>query len=402
MICITKEEAKRFLVNYQGLSSFVRGKEGIENYIKKVGCIQYDPLNVVGRNTDLVMQARVLDYRPEMLEELLYKDRKLIDGWDKMMSIYHLKDWPYLKRIREAHVRENLHVMKQRGMHEALDYLDTVKEILRAEGAKYSREIALSGGQKGRWSSNKYSNVALDHLFHMGEIGIAKKTNSQKCFDVIENLFEEQLLRSEDPFTTEDEFLRWYILRRIGSIGMLWSRNGGGWLGHFISDKKKRDQVIRQLVEEDCICPIQIEGVKDQLYIRKENSSDLQNLKELEKKEIRILAPLDNLLWDRGLVEVVFDFNYSWEVYVPQDKRKYGYYVLPVMYGENIIARFEPVKSTLGEPLQIKNWWWEEKVDIDENMIRAIKDGLQQFSFYLEITNDSDEYMNKISTGFAY
>ncbi|MBN2222206.1 MAG: winged helix DNA-binding domain-containing protein, partial [Vallitaleaceae bacterium] len=280
--------------------------------------------------------------------------------------------------------------------------LDTVKEILRAEGAKYSREIALSGGQKGRWSSNKYSNVALDHLFHMGEIGIAKKTNSQKCFDVIENLFEEQLLRSEDPFTTEDEFLRWYILRRIGSIGMLWSRNGGGWLGHFISDKKKRDQVIRQLVEEDCICPIQIEGVKDQLYIRKENSSDLQNLKELEKKEIRILAPLDNLLWDRGLVEVVFDFNYSWEVYVPQDKRKYGYYVLPVMYGENIIARFEPVKSTLGEPFQIKNWWWEEKVDIDESMIRAIKDGLQQFSFYLEITNDSDEYMNKISTGFAY
>lgn len=396
MIHISKEDAKKFLVNYQGLASFSKGKEAMEAYIQKVGCIQFDPLNVVGRNTDLVMQSRIQDYNPKMLEELLYTDRVLIDGWDKMMSVYHLKDWPSLKRVREAHVRENLYVMRNRGMYEALEHLDTVKEILRTEGAKFSREIDLSGGEKGRWSSNKYSNVALDHLYHMGEIGVAKKANSQKCFDVIENLVEEQILKSEDPFVSEDEFLRWYIVRRIGSVGMLWSRNGGGWLGHFISDKKKRDQMICQLVEEDRICSVQIEGIKDPLYIRKEDLVDLESIQAVDQEEIRILAPLDNLLWDRGLLEALFDFSYSWEVYVPQNKRKYGYYVLPVMYGENIVARFEPAKKVTGEPLKIMKWWWEEKVEIHDDLLVAVEKGLDRFSKYLGVSNNSKGFIQEI------
>lgn len=226
-ITITKQDAKNYLVNYQGLNHFQQGKSSIEQYIKKVGCIQFDPLNVVGRNPDLVMQARIKDYQSDMLNELLYVDRILVDGWDKMMSIYHVNDWPYMKRIRAEHVRTNINIMKHRGTHEALKYLENVKDVLEKEGPKFSREIHLSGTQKGRWSSNKYSNIALDHLFHAGEVGIVKKSNSQKCFDVIENLLDKSLLDSSEPFSSEDAF-QWYIKRRIASVGMLWFRNGGG------------------------------------------------------------------------------------------------------------------------------------------------------------------------------
>lgn len=395
-INISKDEAKRFLVNYQGLSKLHANgnKEGIESYVKKVGCIQFDPLNVVGRNPDLVMQSRIKDYSPEMLDELLYTDRILIDGWDKMMSIYLTSDWPYMKRIRQQHVEENIRIMTYRESTESLTYLERVKATIENEGAKFSREINFGGIEKGRWSSNKYSNIALDHLFHMGEIGILKKKNNQKCFDLIEKLLPKQLLDIEDPFSSEDEFLKWYIKRRISSIGMLWSRNGGGWLGHCISDKKKRDRIMSELMDEESIFQVNVEGVKEPLYTQKKNLIDLQNNQNIENKEIRILAPLDNLLWDRGLIESIFNFKYSWEVYVPESKRKYGYYVLPILYGENIIARFEPMKNIVGEPFQIKNWWWEEGVDINETLLAEIEKGLSAFTKYLGVKNESKAYMD--------
>lgn len=101
---LTKTEARRFLLDYQGLwpPDAFRGKPGILDYIRRVGCIQFDPLNIVGHNSELVLQERVEGVRPAMLKELLYDERKLLDGWDKMMSTYDVEDWPYFRRWREV------------------------------------------------------------------------------------------------------------------------------------------------------------------------------------------------------------------------------------------------------------------------------------------------------------
>ena len=98
----------------------------------------------------------------------------------------------------------------------------------------------------------------------------------------------------------------------------------------------------------------------------------------------RILAPLDNMLWDRLLVQKVFGFNYTWEVYVPMEKRKYGYYVLPVLYRNNIIARLEPVKYQKGRPFTFRNWWWEPGLKVTAGIKRAVKQGIDNFTCYLE------------------
>ena len=99
----------------------------------------------------------------------------------------------------------------------------------------------------------------------------------------------------------------------------------------------------------------------------------------------QFLAPLDNLIWDRDMTEELFDFKYSWEVYTPVAKRKYGYYVLPVLYKNRFIARFEPEKCRGKEPLQIKNWWWEPNVKPTENMMKAVGDAFCRFSKYLGV-----------------
>jgi uncharacterized protein YcaQ len=341
-ILMPKEKARRYLVHYQGLlynDQFV-GESGIIDFIKKVGCIQFDPLNVVGRNPELVLQSRIKGFRPIDLEKLLYEDRHLIDAWDKMMAIYHVEDWPKFKRIRHRHSLSNVNTMKYRSTEAALDYMDDVKSIIEKEGPKLGRDINIGGSGKGRWGSGKYSSVALDQLYHLGELGIYKKKNNQKVFELIERLLPEEILKAEDPFKDDHEFLRWYILRRINSIGMWWSRNGGGWLGHYLSNKAERLQVIAELVEEGLLLPVKVEGIKDNFYIHKDNVEQLQEDIPLENREMRFLAPLDNLMWDRDLIEKLFDFKYTWEVYVPKAKRKYGYYVLPILYGDEIIGRF--------------------------------------------------------------
>ncbi|WP_243241980.1 crosslink repair DNA glycosylase YcaQ family protein [Clostridium sp. 1001275B_160808_H3] len=133
-ITISKEDLRKFLVVYQGLyttNTFI-GEEGIKDFIKRVGCVQYDPLNVVGRNADLVMQSRIEDYDPIMLEDLLYKKRELIDGWDKMMAIYSAEDWQYFKRVRSERKKEVENVIRHRNSIDAINYVDLVKEYIGA------------------------------------------------------------------------------------------------------------------------------------------------------------------------------------------------------------------------------------------------------------------------------
>lgn len=395
-IKISKEQARKFLVDYHGMLSsdqFV-GMEGIIDYIKKVGCIQFDPLNVVGRNPDLVLQSKINGYSSKMLEKLLYDDRVLIDGWDKMMSIYHKNDWTNLKRVRDVRSRLNINIMKHRGTMEALEYLDEVKEIISQEGPKFAREINVGGISRGRWSSSKYSNVALDHLFHLGELGVLRKKNNQKVFDLIENLLPCHLLSSEDSFLVEDDFYKWYIKRRIGGVGMLWSRNGGGWLGQFVSDKKIRERIIAELVAEQIIVPIKIEGIKEPFYIKTDSLDYLQSIETAEIKETRFLAPLDNLLWDRDLIHKIFNFKYSWEVYVPKEKRKYGYYVLPVLYGEDLVARFEPIKPNEDGILHIKYWWWEDGVVVTTELMKSVERAFERFAEYIGCSISSNVIIN--------
>lgn len=114
---------------------------------------------------------------------------------------------------------------------------------------------------------------------------------------------------------------------------------------------------------------------------------------------MRFLAPLDNLLWDRTLIKQVFQFDYSWEVYTPVDKRKYGYYVLPVLYGNRFVARFEPEMYRGEKELNIKQWWWEERVSITDEMIFELKKAFVDFCKYLCVDCVAKEDLAKIKGG---
>lgn len=379
---ISKEDACRFLIGYQHLgdSHSLLGSEGILEYIKKVGCIQYDPLNIVGRNADLVLQSRIMDYRPKMLEQLLYKDRLLIDGWDKMMSIYSREDWPYFRFVREERGLETISTLQHRNSSDALLYTDIVMESLAQNGPMLPKQIQLGSVDAGRWGHRNLSSAAMDYLFHIGKVGVFKKVNVNKVYDLIENLLPDNILNQPDPFESEYDFIKWYVYRRLGSVGMLWNKNGGGWLAALLGDKKLRQRIINEYVEDGLIQCIEVEGIPDQFYIRSKDLSFEMN-KPNDSETMRFIAPLDNLLWDREMLSKLFDFDYTWEVYVPAAKRKYGYYVIPVLYGNRFVARFEPEKSD--SHMCIKNWWWEKGITVSDDLIDCVMLTMERFSAYL-------------------
>ncbi len=385
MQTISKETAGDFLVNYQDLGGLrkLEGHDGVRSYMQRVRCIQYDPLDVAGRNADLVLQARVKDYRKDILEDLLYKERYLADGVDKVMSVILTEDYPKMTRVRKAASEVLIRTLSYRGSLEALDMLDDVKEYIRANGPQSASSIDTGGrAEPGRWGHKKLSSAALDYLYNSGQLGIYEKKKTQKIYDLVENLFDRELL-GEDPFGTEHEFLRWYVKRRIGSIGLVWNRNTGAWTGNFLQDRNMRTRILRELTDEGELTEISIEGSDEIFYMRSEDTYLLG--KPVDNNTVRFIAPLDNILWDREMTEEIFGFRYRWEVYTPAAKRQYGYYVLPVLYKNRFIARFEPERNRGDRPLRIKNWWWEPDVNVSDEMRAAADEALRRFGGFLGV-----------------
>lgn len=397
-ITMSKGELRKFLVMYQGLSSpkSFDGEEGIKNFINRVGCIQYDPLNMVGRNADLVLQSRVENYNPMMLETLLYDKREIIDGWDKMMAIYSVNDWPYFERVRLRRKEEIERVLHHRSSIEAINYVGVAKEYIERNGATLPSKLDLGRVESGVWGHGKLSSATMDYMWNSGILGIKEKKNTQKIYDLVEKLLPKEILEMKDPFNSDDDFYKWYFKRRIGSIGIYWERNGEGWLGHFVSDKNLRKKILKELLEDGELILVKVEGLNETFYIRADDTSMLDNLNSSIDKKASFLAPLDNLLWDRKLVKDIFDFEYSWEVYKPVSKRQYGYYVLPVLYGDKLVARFEPEIHRGNEPLIIKNWWWEENYQVTEEAIAAMIECLERFCKYLKADGLEESSWRKI------
>ena len=408
VISLSIGELRSFLVRYHYLDNYGRlsGKAGIKKLLRRIGSVQYDPLNVAGRNSDLVFQSRVQGYSSDILEDLLYSKRELVDGWDKEMSIYSTVDWPNFARIRKLRGESARDVLRRRGQEEVLAFLPQIIEEIKNRGPLSARDLKLGATQKSRWGHRQVSGAALDYLNLSGVLGVYKKNSAQKIYDLIGNLLPEKILNTSEPFTAEDAFYEWYFLRRIGSIGAYWRRNGPGWLGYFLTDASLRQKIFDTLEEKKLIVPIKVPelaaetrrtegslgrfsppGINEFFYLRRKDLP-LLNKKDGYDNIARILAPLDNMIWDRLMVQKVFGFQYTWEVYAPENKRKYGYYVLPVLYQNNLIARLEPVRYEKGKPFVIKNWWWEEVYEKSSAKEKretkeAVLKGLENFAAYL-------------------
>jgi uncharacterized protein YcaQ len=383
-IIITKQQARSFMLSYQGIGPpfEFQGKSGILEYIRRVNCIQFDPLNIAGHNQELVLQARIEGFQPHMLQELLYRERKLIDGWDKNMCIYCTEDWPYFRRSREE-ARERLGNRHR----PTAAILEKVRRQFEEQGPLTSADLDYDQTVDWPWAPTRLSRAVLESMYFWGELIIHHKIHTRKVYDLASRHIPRGFLEAVEPNETEEQYHDWYVLRRIGSVGLLWNKSGDAWLGIAGMKTRERSESLSRLFKRNQAIEVSVEGIKLPFYTRSEDQPRLDVILKGEKAAIKgaILAPLDNLLWDRQLIKELFGFEYKWEVYKPVTERNYGYYVLPVLYGDRFVARFEPGRDKKNNALVIKNWWWEPEVERNAGMNEDLRDCFQRFKSYLSV-----------------
>ena len=368
MLTVSQKQAGQFILLKQGLLGEYRfsGKDGAYRYVRQAGCIQFDPVDVCGRNAELTLQSRVKGFTRQMLDDLLYRDRLLVDYSDKELSIWPSEDWPYFAPYRERsrELGRSFPGIPELG-EEALRYI-------RAHGPVSSDSLPIEGKifwhssmhWSGHWhSESPAARSVLEQLYTDGVLLIHHKSGARKYYDLAEKYLPADLLSAPDPCTDESAYLAWRVRRRIGAVGLLWNRRSDAWLGIRMTPEQ-REQTFARLEKDGAVLPLQVENLRFPLYLLKEDLPLLESVSEGQEYKARLefLAPLDPMLWDRQLIEALFGFRYSWEIYTPVSKRKYGYYVLPVLYGDRLIGRIEPKADRKSKTLTVLNFWPEPGV----------------------------------------
>lgn len=384
-IHLTKEEARRFILLKQGLYGeyTYSGKEGILEFIHNAGCIQFDPIDVCGKSPEIVLHSRVKGFSKSLLSELLYKDRFLIDYFDKNLSIIPVENWPCYEREREKHRTW------ERSHEEIKKVHDRIIDEISARGPLCSSDLAISEKVDWYWNETKLSRAALEHLYFCGELAIHHKKGTIKYYDLIENCIHKSILNSPDPNPDDFNYRKWCVFQRIGSVGMLWNKASDAWLGIAGLKAEERNKIFSCLIAEERITPIRIENISYVLYCRTEDLLLINKIKNnsLKKKRCEFIAPLDNMMWDRKLIKAIFGFDYKWEIYTPCSERKYGFYVLPVLYGDCFIGRIEMVVDKKEKTLIVKSIWYEEGVRKTKKLIAEIEQCIKRFSKFNECKN---------------
>jgi len=382
MIPLTNKQARRFLLLRHSLMGPGRyaGKQGALDYVRSVGSIQFDPVDVCGRNPEIILQSRVKGFDKRMLDELLYQDRRLIDFFDKNLCIFPVEDWPYLGLnpgsggYAEAYDRRVADAMG--------DLKPLILRLIKERGSVSAGEIEVDERIVWHWGSRtSLPRAALESMYFRGELVIHHKKGAIKSYALAGDYIPPHLYKAPDPFRNEAERARWLAARRISAVGMLWNRGSVAWLGAKIN-APERAAAFSALLESGEIFAVRVENIREPLYIREQERPLLEKVLSgyAPRGRAEFLAPLDCLLWDRRLIEAVFSFAYKWEIYTPADQRRYGPYTLPFLWGDGFAGRADFERRN--EKLIVKRFYPEKGISFTGRLKRDFEACAERFAVF--------------------
>lgn len=264
---LTPKQARRFLLLKHGLLGAKKfsGKTGVLDFIKQAGCIQFDPIDICGKNAELTLQSRVKGFSKSMLYELLYQDRKLVDYPDKNLSIFAVEDWPYFARYREAAKESGKQFA---GMETLKAY---VKDYIEENGPVSSDTLPVNGQlywhSAIHWSGNWHGQTSaaravLEQLYSTGELVIHHREGVRKFYDLSFRHINTELLSMPDPFPEEEAHIKWRLYRRIGAVGLMWNRPSDAWLNIWGMRAAQRAAAFQVLLDEGKLLKIEVQGCR--------------------------------------------------------------------------------------------------------------------------------------------
>jgi uncharacterized protein YcaQ len=357
---VSAEAARRFLVARHLLGparSLEGGRDAVLEVFRRFGSVQFDPIDVAGRTHDLMLHARVADYDPAWCDQL-YERREIFEAYNKGLSIVLASEFPWFR----AQLRSN----PPRVIAENPEVAERVLERVRAEGALSSRDFERERGNTTDWFGMPTNTVRalLEAYTLTGVLGLARRDGKRRYYDLLERLLPNELLQQDVPLR---EQLRHKLHSRYRAHGSLGVGGGGdifGGLGPAKPDPRWPDHPGRtalreELVENGDLVPVEIEGVRGKRFVLREEVGLLE-APPAPPASVAFLPPFDPLVWDRGLLGSLFEFDYVWELFHPPAKRRYGWYVLPIVFRDRFVGRIEPRIDRAAGQVQVLGLWWED------------------------------------------
>ena len=392
MITISNQTARRYVLGKQGLWPGRRwkGKKGTAQAMRECEAVQLDPLNIFARSQDIVLHSRVLDYKPDYLYQVAYKERQFFDygGW---LAMYPMADLPYFRR-HMANRGQDEYIKRFVSEHQKV--LEDVRAELRSRGPLGNRNFNGQRLERHSYRGRKETSVAMFDMWLSGELMIHHREGFERVYDFRENIAPKEF----DYVAGEEETEEFFARKAVSFYGLMREPLMKGGLEYDMRRKYTREDVSRLLkgwIESGMFAPVQVAGGRDTFLALAEDLPVLESLtkgrvpkgwnpKETSTlEEVTFLSPLD-IVSARGRAKKLFDFEYIWEVYTPVHKRRWGYYVLPILYGDDLVARLDPKLDRSTMTLEIKGFWIEDDAPVKiAEFADALAKGLLRFAKFL-------------------
>jgi len=371
-------EARRLALAAQGFGRTPRGAiahKQLQVQIERLGVLQIDSVNALVRSHYLPVFSRLGHYEAGHLDELAWgraRRRRLFEYWGHEASLLPLELYPLLRwRMRRAADGKGIYSQLAKFGVERRDVLDSVLQAVRERGALGAGSLSSRTEKAGPWWDWSAEKTALEWLFAAGEVTVAGRRGFERLYDLPERVIPADTLNHPDIDQAEAQ--RRLLLRSADALGVATERDLRDYYRLDVSDSKRR---VAELVEAGELLPITVQGWRQVAYCRGEPRIPRR------VRHSALLSPFDSLIWERERTERLFGFRYRLEIYTPQAKRVYGYYVLPFLHHERLLARVDLRSERAAGRLAVHAVHLEEAI-LSEEAHLALGDSLRALAHWL-------------------
>ena len=377
-LSLSLAEARRLALAAQGFGRTPRGAVGhkhLQAQVERLGVLQIDSVNALVRSHYLPAFSRLGHYQAEHLDELAWgraRRRRLFEYWGHEASLLPLELYPLLRgRMRRAADGQGIYRELAKFGVERRDVLVSVLQAVRERGALGAGSLSSRTEKAGPWWDWSAEKTALEWLFAAGEVTVAGRRGFERLYDLPERVIPAEVLNHPD--LDEAEAQRRLLLRSADALGVATERDLRDYYRLDVSDSKRR---IAELVEAGELLPVTVQGWRQAAYCRGEPRIPRRI------RHSALLSPFDSLIWERERTERLFGFRYRLEIYTPQAKRVYGYYVLPFLHHERLLARVDLRSERATGRLAVHAVHLEDAV-LSEEARLALGDSLRALAHWL-------------------
>ena len=348
--------------------------------------LQLDPLGIMARAQDLMLHSRVIDYAVDDWARLTYGKRKFFD-WGGWLAVWPMDELPYWRNLMRRE-REQGHWLEVE--HEHHETIVEMRQVLRERGTVANRDFEMASRKRtDSYRGRKDSAVALYYLWRVGEAMVHHRERFERVYAPTEAIAPPDLLQEASDAETDDFMRR----KHVAFEGI--SPLTGSYTIHTKGAASDVKAWARRAVEDGRLLELEVEGWRGPRYALAEDAADIETVaggrvprawrprSTTTVEEATFVAPLDPVS-ARKRAKPLFDFEYIWEVYTPAPKRKFGYYALPVLWGDRLVARFDGRFDRATATFAILGLWLEdEALTRDDGFIEAFACGTERMQRFL-------------------